>query len=498
MHEAPIAVKKELVSTALECLLHLLTAPATLTGTMQTEVYQVSARKERPKRFSDVVGQMAVVTTLKNAIDSNQVASAYLFCGPRGTGKTTLARLVAMALNCENRLGIEPCSACATCLDIASSRSMDVIEIDGASHRGIDEIRQINETVGYAPSPGKTKVYIIDEVHMLTKEAFNALLKTLEEPPSSVLFVFATTEPEKVPATIISRCQRFFLERIETEKIYATLQSLCDKNSWPHEPRALELIAEAAEGGMRDALSLLDQVRAFDSSLTFASAQKALGKAPKAFLIELDCASKSRNIASAFTLAERLVHSGQSPKAIIEALIDHFRRRLLLLIGNDSEALAKCDPKYADALKSEPSLYSEALCLQWIDTLIDALSRLLHVVSERVLIEVLFLKIIASKSPLALSPKPKSQPIVKGADLQHDIKNVSEPQSKLQAKLQDLTPDQTEKKQVEQSKQSNDSAPALAEAPSAGEFSSAQKAKHDALIRFAAVELDASIENKDV
>ena len=464
---------------------------------MQTEVYQVSARKERPKRFEDVVAQTAVVTTLKNALESNRVASAYLFCGPRGTGKTTLARLVAMALNCEGKKGFEPCGECASCLDIASSRSMDVIEIDGASHRGIDEIRQINETVGYAPSPGKTKVYIIDEVHMLTKEAFNALLKTLEEPPASVLFVFATTEPEKVPATIISRCQRFFLERIQTDKIYQTLQSLCEKNNWPFEVRALELIAEAAEGGMRDALSLLDQVRAFDSELAFSSAQKALGQAPKAFLVELDAASKAGNIAYAFTLAERLTHSGQSAKAVIEALIDHFRRRLLLLLGKENEAFAKCDPKYAEALKKEPTLYSEAKCLNWIDTLVDALSRLLHAISERVLIEVLLLKIIASEatsSTFEHAPEPKKVCEPKVDVLASAPKNAS---NKRTIPL-DLTPNLAADKAPESLSKSIDSAPPLSGASSVEEFSSMQKAKHDALIRFAAVELEASIENKDV
>lgn len=467
---------------------------------MQTEVYQVSARRERPKRFEDVVGQSAVVTTLKNALESNQVASAYLFCGPRGTGKTTLARLIAMSLNCDSRKGLEPCGECAACLDIASSRSMDVIEIDGASHRGIDEIRQINETVGYAPSPGKTKVYIIDEVHMLTKEAFNALLKTLEEPPASVLFIFATTEPEKVPATIISRCQRFFLERIETQKISQTLHTLCEKNSWPFEVRALELIAEAAEGGMRDALSLLDQVRAFDSELAFASAQKALGKAPKAFLIDLDVACKSGNISEAFTLSERLIHSGQSPKAIIEALIDHFRRRLLLLLGKEDQALSKCDPKYAEALKKEPTLYSQATCLEWIDTLVDALSRLLHVVSERVLIEVLLLKIIASNASISPAPTPKPQkaPEPSAASQPSEPPQVVQPSSSEPSEPIDLTPKAQVSAPTESKPEPAASVPTETKAPTTEEFSSSQKAKHDALIRFAAVELEASIENKDV
>ena len=179
-----------------------------------SQTYQVIARKYRPQTFADVIGQTAIVTTLKNALKFHKLAHAYLFCGCRGTGKTTLARVFSKALNCQKLTeNFEPCNQCQSCLEISQGRSLDVIEIDGASHRGIDDIRQINDTIGYAPSSGKYKIYIIDEVHMLTKEAFNALLKTLEEPPANVKFFFATTEPHKVLQTIMSRCQRFDLSR---------------------------------------------------------------------------------------------------------------------------------------------------------------------------------------------------------------------------------------------------------------------------------------------
>ena len=189
------------------------------------ENYQVLARKYRPQKFSEVVGQDPIVTTLKNAIKNKRLAHAYLFCGSRGTGKTTLARVFAKALNCHQPLPDgEPCNQCTSCKEITSGSSLDVLEIDGASHRGIDDVRQINETVGYAASGGGYKIYIIDEVHMLTKEAFNALLKTLEEPPARVMFFFATTEPHKVLPTILSRCQRFNLNRISSEKIVEKLR----------------------------------------------------------------------------------------------------------------------------------------------------------------------------------------------------------------------------------------------------------------------------------
>ena len=228
------------------------------------ESYQTFTRKYRPQKFQEVVGQEAIVTTLKNAIRLKRSAHAYLFSGSRGVGKTTLARLFAKALNCQNLDGqIEPCNECVSCKEIASSRSMDVIEIDGASNRGIDDMRQINETITYAPARGY-KIYIIDEVHMLTKEAFNALLKTLEEPPPAVKFFFATTEAHKVLPTIISRCQRFDLTQISHESIVTKLQAIAKESSREVEEEAMHLIARFSEGSLRDAESFLDQIFCFE------------------------------------------------------------------------------------------------------------------------------------------------------------------------------------------------------------------------------------------
>ena len=226
--------------------------------------YQVLARKYRPQHFNEVLGQDAIVTTLKNAIKHNRLAHAYLFCGSRGTGKTTLARVFAKALNCQSPTSdAEPCNKCSSCKEIAAGNALDVLEIDGASHRGIDDIRQINETVGYASSSGKYKIYIIDEVHMLTKEAFNALLKTLEEPPLKVIFLFATTEPHKVLPTILSRCQRFNLNRISLDTIVDKLRQIAIDQNVEIDEEALYLLAQRAEGGLRDAESLFDQIIAF-------------------------------------------------------------------------------------------------------------------------------------------------------------------------------------------------------------------------------------------
>src|SRR3954462_12495707 len=225
--------------------------------------YQVIARKYRPQRFSDVVGQEHVTQTLSNAIVSSRIAHAYLFCGPRGTGKTTIARIFAKCLNCTGGPKVEFADDDSRCQEITEGRSIDVLEIDGASNRGIDEIRELRETVKYVPASSKYKIYIIDEVHMLTKEAFNALLKTLEEPPEHVKFMFATTEPEKVLPTILSRCQRFDLRRIPAKLIVEHLSYIAKKEGVKIDDAALHAIARGSDGGMRDAESTLDQLISF-------------------------------------------------------------------------------------------------------------------------------------------------------------------------------------------------------------------------------------------
>ncbi len=259
-----------------------------------SESYRVLALKYRPQSFDDVVGQKHVTQTLANAIAVDRVAHAYLFCGPRGVGKTTAARILAKALNCEQGPTATPCNVCTPCLDITGGRSLDVLEIDGASNRGINEVRELRENVRYAPSGMRYKVYIIDEVHMLTTEAFNALLKTLEEPPKHVIFVFATTEPFKVPGTILSRCQRFDFARIPAREITARLteviarenRAIDEQNKAAGEktshvevtPEALALVARRAAGGLRDALSLMDQIiSAADGPVDRAIVERTLG-----------------------------------------------------------------------------------------------------------------------------------------------------------------------------------------------------------------------------
>ncbi len=346
--------------------------------------YQVLARKYRPQAFSDVVGQEAVVTTLKNAIRFDKIAHGYLFCGSRGVGKTTLARLFAKALNCQSLSSdLEPCSRCPSCLEIASGQSLDVIEIDGASNRGIDDIRQINETVGYAPSHGKYKIYIIDEVHMLTKEAFNALLKTLEEPPEKAKFFFATTEPHKVLPTIISRCQRFDLARIQPKLITTKLQQIATDLSRTVDPEALLLIANFAEGSLRDAESLFDQILCFaEDTITAATVRLSLGLVPHELFTSLDQAFSNYHLPYAFELVDQLFQTGKDLAHFLEQLIEHYRNLILAKMQN------------REAVK----LYTQQQLLHILDLLIQAEANFQKSVFQRITLESILLQIIRSKN----------------------------------------------------------------------------------------------------
>ncbi len=304
--------------------------------------YQVLARKWRPQTFGEVVGQGAAAETLKNAISQNRIAHAYLFAGARGVGKTTTARILAKALNCQGGPSVNPCNECASCREVTSGQSIDVLEIDAASNRGIDEIRELRESVRYAAARDRYKVFIIDEVHMLTTEAFNALLKTLEEPPPHVVFILATTELHKVPGTILSRCQHFNFRAISYREILQRLAFIASQEQVQIGERALSAIARASEGSLRDAQSLLDQVISLcGQEVDDEQVRDLLGIIPQQLLEGFTDAVIARDSKQILLLVDRLMTRGKSPQQLVRELLGHFRNLLVVKIaGKDSQLVA--------------------------------------------------------------------------------------------------------------------------------------------------------------
>jgi DNA polymerase-3 subunit gamma/tau len=350
--------------------------------------YEVLARKWRPQQFDDVVGQEHVTTTLRNAIALDRVAHAYLFVGPRGTGKTTSARIFAKALNCENGASGSPCDACDACREIMQGNNLDVLEIDGASNNGVEQVRDLRQNVQYSPTRGPYKIYIIDEVHMLSIAAFNALLKTLEEPPRHVKFVFATTEPQKVPATILSRCQRFDLKRIPVRTIVGRLDEIAEAEGVQVEEAAMLAIARGAEGGMRDAQSALDQLIAFrGTDITEADVLSVFGLVSWTALEGLMTAILTGDIPAAMAQVAALDQEGKDLQRLVVELLEHFRNLLIFSYGGgDTDALDLTDAQL-EAVKRHGEDLEASRVLRIVDILTDVEDRMRTAMSRRTLLE---------------------------------------------------------------------------------------------------------------
>ena len=423
--------------------------------------YQALYRTWRPQRFEDVVGQEMITKTLRNAVMTNQTSHAYLFTGPRGTGKTSTAKIFAKAINCHHQENGEPCNECEICKAITNGSLNDVLEIDAASNNGVEEIRDIRDKVKYAPTQADYKVYIIDEVHMLSTGAFNALLKTLEEPPANVVFILATTEPHKIPATIISRTQRFDFKRITSATILKRMEYILNQKDIQYEDAALKVIAKAAEGGMRDALSILDQVISFgENNVTLENALLVTGSVTKTDLLNYLQAVVDQKTPEALEMIHKLVQDGKDASRIVEDLVEYCRDLLLyqqspaMLEETELGMLDEDFKKFAQEIEPE-TVY------QMINILNEQQENMRYTSHPTVYLEVLTVKLSQLKNQPQVS-QANSQPAISAdqaqidrlmnriQQLQDQINSLqqTQPQAARPARRQVVSTNQTKVKEV--------------------------------------------------
>ena len=351
-------------------------------------------RVYRPKTFGDVVGQEHIVKTLKNQIKNNNIGHAYLFSGTRGTGKTSTAKIFARAVNCLNPINEEPCNECEICIDTLNDNIMDIVEIDAASNNSVDDIRELRESVKYTPSKAKYKVYIIDEVHMLSQGAFNALLKTLEEPPSYVIFILATTEPHKIPATILSRCQRFDFKRVSSKDIASRMSYICKKENIEAEEKALSLIARNSQGALRDALSILDQCISFgNEKIEYNDVIELLGTVNIDELFELSLSIIDENTKKSLEILNEFIIWGKDIRNLINDLIDHFRNLMVCKVSKDLDEIISLPEESIERLKEQSQNVNINDLIRILNILSETQDSMKSSSNTRILAEVTIMKI---------------------------------------------------------------------------------------------------------
>ncbi len=358
-------------------------------------------RKYRPQAFFDVVGQEHITATLKNEIMSGKTAHAYLFTGTRGTGKTTCAKIFAKAVNCLNPVNGNPCNQCEICNAISENEVMDIVEIDAASNNSVDDIRELREDVIYSPSVSKYKIYIIDEVHMLSNSAFNALLKTLEEPPAHVIFILATTEVNKVPMTVLSRCQRFDFRRLTVNEIFEHLVKICKSEKIEFENDAISLVARLGDGSVRDALSVLDQCVGAGEKLTLDLVEKMTQSTGREVFFEISKSVSEKDFSEALSIISRLYYTSKDLQKINEDMISFFRDVMIIKEVGIKEGLVVCSETDAKKFNEIAAKFTTLEIINIIETLQASLEKMPRTVNKRVLLEMTFLKLCAAKSGVA-------------------------------------------------------------------------------------------------
>ena len=353
-------------------------------------MYQALYRKYRPKTFEDVVGQKVIIKTLENSIENNRISHAYLFTGPRGTGKTSIAKIFAKVINCHDRQKFTPCNNCVSC---TQKQNIDIIEMDAASNNGVDEIREIRDKVNLVPSFGKYKVYIVDEVHMLSNQAFNALLKTLEEPPSHVIFILATTEPHKIPETILSRCQRYDFKKISENDIFERIKYICKEEKIEIEEEAIKLISKVSDGGLRDSISLLDQLIAYtENKITISDVNDVYGVISKEEICDLLIQIYNSNLNISFESVNKLDENGKNLSKIVEQMIEFIKNTLIYL--NDSNYFDKEDKKMYSKIVE---IIQENKLYDTIEILLDVLKSNKNTNNIKLLLELAIIKLNSNK-----------------------------------------------------------------------------------------------------